>query len=305
VPSSSSAPHSPRTGGTRRTAVTALAALAIAALTGACRVDAQVAVRADADGTGEVRVAATLDPAAVTKLVGEAAGDPAVVNPATRIDVDDLRQAGWTVDGPDETKGGGLRVVAHHRYDDAAEAEALLTQVGAGPFQDVRLHQDRSFFKTHTSFAATVDLSKGLGAFTDDELRQALRATDEAPLGITPAQLEQRFGKPLGELLGLEVDVRLPGRLTTTTPDRGTDPDAGTSDRHRALWTPALGQRLELTAESERWNGRNIAALVVALASATALVAVLLRRRHEALTVTASNNMVDTDGETGTDRGGA
>lgn len=285
----------------------------VAAGTGACRVDARVAVDAEADGSGRVTVTATLDPDAVTRLVGEAAGDPALANPATRIRVDDLRDAGWTVVGPDETPAGGLRVVARHDFSDPAEAAALLAEVAGGagppvtpgadaavtgaPIREVRLRQERTFFKTRTTFAATVDLSAGLGAFTDPDLRAALRATDGAPLGITREQLEERFGGPLADLLGLDVTVQLPGQLTEVNSPTGA-----------TTWSPALGERAALTAASEQWNVRNVAALVVALVAGLALVVVLVRRRrrrHDRLTVTTSNITVPSDGEAGADGGGA
>lgn len=280
----------------------------VAAGTGACRVDARVAVDAEADGSGRVTVTATLDPDAVTRLVGEAAGDPAVANPATRIKVDDLRDAGWTVLGPDETAAGGLRIVARHEFSDPAEAAALLAQVAGGagavgapgadaavaaaPIRDVRLRQERTFFKTRTTFAATVDLSDGLGAFTDPDLRTALRGSDGAPLGVTQEQLEQRFGGPLADLLGLDVAVQLPGQLTGTNAPTGA-----------ATWSPALGERAKLTAASEQWNVRNLAVLVVALVAAVALIVVLVRRRPKdrPLTVTESNITVPSDGEAGAD----
>lgn len=262
--------------------------------------DVNVGIQSDADGTGRVRVAATLDRGAVEQLVGQAAGDPDAVDPATRIKVDDLRKAGWTIDGPTETEGGGLDVVATHRFADAAEARALVDDVGGdpGPFRDVRLRQERTFFKTRTEFRGTVDLGRRLGAFTDPELRQALEATDQAPLGITDAQLEQRLGAALDRLFGLHVAVRLPGDLRSSNAPTTTD--------NGAVWTPSLGETVQLEAASERWNVGNLVALAAALSAAAALVALLLQRRgRPLLTVTDGNIKVDDHGETGADGRGA
>jgi hypothetical protein len=299
VPSSSSARPSRR----RANAAKALALAGLTlATTGACRVDVNVGIQSDADGTGRVRIAATLDRSAVEQLVGQAAGDPDAVDPATRIKVDDLRKAGWTIDGPTETADGGLDVVATHRFANAAEARALVDDVGGdpGPFRDVRLRQERTFFKTRTEFRGTVDLGKRLGAFTDPELRQALEATDDAPLGITDAQLEQRLGAALDRLFGLHVAVRLPGDLTASNAPTATD--------NGAVWTPSLGETVRLEAASERWNVGNLVALAAALAAAAALVTLLLQRRHPAstvLTVTDGNIKVDDHGQTGADGRGA
>jgi hypothetical protein len=270
VRSSSSGRRKPR----HPAAAAAAVALAVltAATTGACRVDVRVGIDSDPDGGGTVRAEASLDPDAVEELVGRAAGDPDEVDPATRIKVDDLREAGWTIQGPTPTDGGGLAVVATHDFADEAEARRLVDEIGGapdGPFADVALTQERGFFKTRTTFAATVDLERGLGAFTDQELREALEATPDAPLGITQQQLEQRLGEAIDRMFGLQVAVRLPGDLTTTNA-----PGAN------AVWQPKLGERIELEAEAERWNVRNLVALAVAAASALALATVLLTRRR-------------------------
>jgi len=264
-----------------------------------------VGVDADADGTGRVRAAAVLDADAVDELVGEAAGDPAESDPATRIKVDDLRAAGWTVTGPEPTDDGGLEVVATHRFGDAAEARRLVAEVAGdpGPFRDVSLRQTRSFFKTRTDFAGTVDLDAGLGAFTDPDLRTALEATDEAPLGVTTAQLEAKLGEAIDRMFGLQVAVRLPGRVTSNAP---TETDNG------AVWAPSLGEEVVLEASSERWNVANIVALVAGLLSAAGLVAVLAgRTRRRAPDPAAAeaapdggNNAADHDDPDRPDRAG-
>lgn len=259
-----------------------------------------MALDADADGGGRVRASAVLDGDAVERLVGQAAGDPEDADPATRIKVDDLRDAGWTVTGPEPTDGGGLEVVVSHDYDDPAEARRLLAEIAGdpGPIRDVVLRQERTFFKTTTEFEATFDLAAGLGAFTDPDLREALEATDEAPLGITTEQLERQLGDAIDRMLGLQVAVRLPGDVTSNAP-AATD--------NGGVWTPRLGEEVVFEARSERWNVANLVALAVALGAAAALAGVVLRRRRsrEDLTVTDSNLTLGNDGTTGADRTGA
>jgi hypothetical protein len=301
LPCSSSARPSHRTWHRRHRRRAALAgAIAVLALaTSACRVDVRVGIDADAGGGGRVQASARLDDDAVERLVGQAAGDPETSDPATRIKVDDLRDAGWTVTGPEPTDDGGLEVVVSHAYDDPAEARRLLAEVAGdpGPLRNVVLRQERTFFKTTTEFAATFDLAAGLGAFTDPELREALASTPEAPLGITTEQLERQLGEAIDRMLGLQVAVRLPGDVTSNAP---TTTDNG------AAWTPRLGEEVALEARSERWNVGNILALVVALAAAGALAALVRHRRlsPEDLTVTDSNLTVGNDGTTGADRTG-
>lgn len=259
----------------------------------------RVGIDADADGGGRVRASAVLDGDAVDRLVGEAAGDPETSDPATRIKVDDLREAGWTVTGPEPTPGGGLEVVVSHDYDDAAEARRLLAEIAGdpGPIRDVVLRQERTFFKTVTEFEATFDLAAGLGSFTDPELREALEATPEAPLGVTAEQLERQLGEAIDRMLGLHVAVRLPGPVTSNAP---------TATGNGAVWTPRLGEEIALEARSERWNVGNLVALAVALTTAGALAALLIaRRRDQDLSVTESNLTLGNDGTTGADGEGA
>jgi len=67
---------------------------------------------------------------------------------------------------------------------------------------------------------------------------------------VTPAALEKRFGAPVDHLLGLQVAVRLPGKVTANAPT-GTD--------HGAVWAPSLGEDTVLEAHAEHWNVRNLA----------------------------------------------
>lgn len=286
----------------RRLTLAAAGLLALA--TSACRVDVRVGLDAEADGGGRVRASAVLDGDAVERLVGEAAGDPEDSDPATRIKVDDLRETGWTVTGPEPTDGGGLEVVVSHDYDDPAEARRLLGEIAGdpGPIRDLVLRQERTFFKTTTEFEATFDLAAGLGAFTDPELREALESTPEAPLGITTEQLERQLGEAIDRMLGLQVAVGLPGDVTSNAP---------TATDNGAVWTPRLGEEVVLEARSERWNTANLVALVLAVVAAVALAAIVVGRRRRPvdtetdLTVTDSNLTLGNDGTTGADRAGA
>ncbi|HUP86349.1 MAG TPA: hypothetical protein VM143_11840 [Acidimicrobiales bacterium] len=260
-------------------------AVAVATATSACRVDVSVGIDSNADGGGEVRAQARLDGGAVNQLGGP--------DPAERIRLDDLRAAGWDVEGPTRQDDGALQIVATHGYATEREAEALVADLGGdpGPLRDFAVHQHRTFLRTTTDFTGTVDLEAGLGAFTDPDLQEALGSTADAPLGVTSAALEKRLGAALDRLFGMQVAVRLPGEVTSNAP---TEADNG------AVWAPSLGEEVRLEAHSERWNVRNIAGAAVAAASALALTSLLALRRRRPDNVTVGN-----DGETGTDRGGA
>ena len=283
MPPSSPAPR-------RTRVVLALAAIAVAVTTSACRVDVSVGITADDRGGGEVRAQARLDGTAVAELGG--------ADPGERILLDDLARAGWKVEGPTMQDDGGLEVVATHPFSTPQEAEALVADLGGdpGPLRGFAIEHRRTFLKTTTEFTGTVDLRAGLGAFSDPDLDEALGATVDAPLGVTPQALEQRLGAAIDRLFGLQVAVRLPGEVASNAP---TETDNG------AVWAPALGDELVLEATSEQWNVTNIAGAGVAALSALAFAAWLVTRRRRDLTVTNSNVTVGNDGETGEDERGA
>jgi len=227
-------------------------------LLSACQVTTAVGVDAKADGSGRVLATITLDKDAFTQ----------VPDFASRLRVDDLRKAGWIVNGPLPTKDGGVRVVASHPFATPVELGAVMDELSGanGPFRDFRVTRQRSLFKTRVTFRGRVDLARGLASFSDPTLRQRLGGSD---LGFDPADLERRIGRALNQIFRFQVQARLPGSVQSNAPVR-----AGNG----AQWTPALGEQVTLQATSESWNRGNVAAAAVALAAGLALVAVLAVR---------------------------
>lgn len=238
----------------------ALAALVVA-LAGACEVDASVEVHARPDGTGEVKATALLDRRA-TRAIGDL---------ATQVALDDLRSAGWEVRGPEENTDGGSEIEVRHGFTHVADARRLLDQLTGteGAFKGFVLEQKRTFLRTETALRGTVDLSRGMAVFSDAKLTEALGGQ---PLGVTPEQLEQRLGGPVDRAFGLQVAVRLPGRVESNAP---------TATGGTAVWAPRLGEQVAIDATSERWNRLNLALTGLAVGSGGALVGVLMRRRRQ------------------------
>lgn len=230
---------------------------------GACRVDASVEVKADRGGGGRVEIQAVLDAAAVAQLGG--------ATPEKRLALDDLRAAGWNVARPTRQPDGGLEVAASQDFDDPQEAEILLEEVAGpgGPLQDIALRQERSFLKTVTSFAATVDLEDRLGAFTDPALRQALAGPNGEALGVSDTQLERRFGAPVDQMFGLHVVAALPGDPQANVPTKANG---------HPQWSPAFGAVTQIEARSEVWNVRNLVAAGAGAGAAVGLVALFTAR---------------------------
>ena len=234
-----------------------LAVLVLVLLCGACRVDIQVGIDAETDGSGRVRVEVVAD-REVARAVDLSAG----------VRVEDLKQAGWEVEGPTPRPDGGVQVVATKRFADAAGAQAAVEEVSGpdGPFQGFRLERSRSFARTTTRFAGRVDFARGVEAFGDPGVRAALGGSD---VGVDLARLEQVLNGPVDRAVGVQVAVRLPGRVESNAPQQS---DNG------ARWELRLRDRVELTAESSAWNVGNLAGAALAALGLVAAVVVVGRR---------------------------
>ena len=232
---------------------------------GACKVDVSVGIDTEADGSGEVQVTAVLDEDAAERV-----GDL-----EENLRTDDLEKAGWIVERPERRDDGSVAQTIRQSFDDPAEAERMLAELAgddpetnaAAPLRAFEVEQERGFFRTTTTFTGVVDLARGVEAFSDAGLTEAFGGQ---PLGAPVDQLERQLGATFDRLFGLQVAVRLPGKVESNAP---TTADNG------AVWAPKLGERVELTAEATQVNTRNVILLLVAVASTLALVAVLLTRR--------------------------
>jgi len=236
-----------------------MAALLLVLVAGACRVDVEVGIEAEADGSGRVRVEVEAD-----REVVEA------VDLSKGLRTDDLQQAGWEVEGPTPRPEGGQRVVATKPFRTPAGAKLVIEEItGAdGPFRGFRLEQTRTFARTTTRLAGTVDLAEGIEAFGDPGLRTALGGSD---LGLDLGKLEQTAGAPLDQLVGIQVVVRLPGDVEANAPKVGGN---------EARYEVPLRQRLELTARSTAWNTFNLVAAGVAAFALLGLLTFLVTGRR-------------------------
>lgn len=242
-----------RSGGRARLSVRhlALAALTLLLL-GGCRAEVTVAVRATAQGGGDVTATVSLDNEAVEQ----------VPDLAEQLRVEDLKAAGWHVEGPAPAPGGRTEIKAIKAFASPGEATRVFQELTGpnGPFGSLRLALTRSLLKTRTSLTGRVDLAGGLETFSDDVAKQKLGGL---PLGIEPAQLEAELGKPLADVFGFRLTADLPG-----------DVDGPAS------WQVRLGQTTAVNAAAEQWNLTTIALGASSAASGLALLALLLRRRH-------------------------
>ena len=196
-----------------RQVVGGVALALLLALTG-CRVDAEVDVVMREDGSGTVEVVVVLDE--------EAAAE--VPDLADDLRVEDLEATGWTVTGPEET-GEGVEIRAERPFATAQQARQILRQIGGpgGLLRDLEVERDHTFGQTEWSFDGVLDLSEGLASVSDSDLAELLGGE---PVGRDAATLEEEFGQPVTEMLGVSVAVDLPGDepVARWSADLGDDP---------------------------------------------------------------------------------
>jgi hypothetical protein len=234
-----------------------------------CRLDVGVDIAMLADGSGTVTVTATAD-AAFAAAAPSAFAD---------VRLDDIRAAGWTVSELAKGTDGSLALTLTKPFRSAAEATAILGELNGpdGPLRTLTVGLDQSFAVVASSLTGSVQLSGGLGAFSDAALAQALGAPPLANL-VT---------QPIDQVMGLTITARFPGRVTTANGDVA-------ADRSTVTWRPpltegtatALDAHFELVDQGARDARRTSRMAWGALAIYGALflavviaVVVLLRRR--------------------------
>jgi predicted small secreted protein len=245
----------------RRRLLPALVAL-LAWATAACQVTLTAGVDVNRDGTGRVVAGLGLDDDALKEV-----GDP-----ATALRLDDVRAAGWQVDPPRKEGDGLTWIRAAKAFTDPEQVPAIVAELNGpdGPFRGFRVERTKSLTRSKTTFTGTVDLANGLTGLADSDLTAALADVD---LGLDPDGLRARFGQQLT----VHATAGLPGDLETNAPAR---------DGRRALWTPDLGQTIQMEASSEalRIEPRLLAFAGAPLLLAVVLLAVLVRRRRRGRT---------------------
>jgi hypothetical protein len=237
---------------------------------GACDVRAEVAVDVERSGAGVVTVAVGLDPDAVERLPSL---DDLVL-------VDDLDEAGWAVTGPDRDDDGTTWYRAEKRFATPEDATAVLAEISGpdGPFRGLTLRRELAVARTRFEFAGTVDLTGGLGAFSDAALAQALEGH---PLGEPLEAIEARLGEAAAEVFSFELAVRMPGNVHSNAPaTEGASPD-------EVVWSPSLADAspTDVAASSEVWRSTTLLALLAAAAAVVLLLAwtvthLVIRRRR-------------------------
>jgi hypothetical protein len=243
-----------------RRAARALGAGVLALLAAACQVQTVVTVDVDQDGSGTVEVAVGLDEEALAEVPDlDDSGSGDAPDLAQLVRVDDLTASGWAVSEPSTGSDGFTWVRATKPFGTPEQGERVLAELTgeSGILRDLQVTRSSSFGSDRYRFTGTADLGGGLEAFGDQGLATAL---DGEPLGEDVAVMEERLGRPLAEMLSLELDVRLPGAEATS-------------------WTPELGgDPVEMSTASTLYHWPVLALSAIAVLCLVALAAVLVRR---------------------------
>lgn len=141
--------------------VLALCVCAIALV--GCRIDLNVDVVIEPDGTGTITLVATADADVVA----------AVPTLADELATDDIVAAGWTIDGPTALPDGGLTITLRHDFSSDVEATNLLNSIGP-PFNQMSVIRNTSGDDTTTRLGGLLGLPDGFESFADEDLIAAV-----------------------------------------------------------------------------------------------------------------------------------
>jgi hypothetical protein len=233
-------------------------------LVGGCRLQLDVDVAVEEDGSGSVEVVVGVDRDGIDRI----GGDLGAV-----LALDDLAAAGWAVDGPDAEDDGFTRVRFRKSFANPDEAAGIFREVAGedGPFQDFAVTRQTSFARTEWGFEGRVDFAGGLEAFGDDGLAAEL---DGEPLGQTVEEIEEQLGEALSRMIQVRVGVRLPGDVSS---------NATTKAGNGAVWQVGFGEGtvdMEASGEEQRTStlvGVGVAAAGVVLLLLYGLVRLAMR----------------------------
>jgi hypothetical protein len=214
-------------------------------LLSSCKSDVDVLIRARPEGSGTIRVTAVLDQEAAQWL-----GPP-----EKALAVDDLAKRGWAIRSVITGDDGNVTFGAEHGFATITEGNALIADLTGpdGAFSKLKLSRKRSLLSTSVKLDGSVDLTKRLEAFGDDEL-----ASIVGPIGKG-----SRIGVGENDLpLNGSVDKLLTLHLTSNL--------AGVS---KAVPLP-LGTATAIAASGKIWTWEVVAGLGGALAGLVGLIVI-------------------------------
>jgi hypothetical protein len=176
-----------------------LALVACALVLAGCRLDVDVSVAIEPDGTGIVTVYALADAELANQV-------PGLVD---ALVFDDAEAAGWQVDGPRATADGGVEVTLVHTVTGPQELTNVLDSLGP-PFTDMRAGRTTDGDQTSNAIDGTLQLPDGFESFADADLIAAAG-------GLPFEQQFDEMGTTPAESMSFTLRIQLPGEVISTT----------------------------------------------------------------------------------------
>jgi len=212
-----------------------LAALLLLVLTG-CRVDVGVTVTLDEQGGGSVEVRALGDADLLNR-------EPSLLGD---LRLQDIRAAGWTVEGPTVQTDGSALLVLTKGFADVAEGNAVLAEISSptGPWRDLQLSHALRFATIESGLDGHM-VAVGPEAFSDAGLNTLVGKVPLADLGDPIAD---------GTLV-LTMTSQMPGEPVRVGGGGITNADQGT-----VTWTITKGTDTAFFVDYERRDAGAVAA---------------------------------------------
>jgi hypothetical protein len=241
-----------------------IAAALLVVFLSACQATIRIGIDVGAKGAGTVSVTVSLDHDATA----------AFPDLAQTLQTADLQRAGWHIQGPSPSAGGGTTVVLGKPFATPAEAAEVLGELSgpAGPFRDLNVVRNTSLAAITTTLSGTVDLTCGVTCFGDPQLAQTLGAN----LGFDPAKL-QKAGIDPAQLVTFQVAVRLPGSVKSSNAPARTSGQSQWEFKLGGKGTIAMSSRI---ARHNHLLQIAIAVGAVVVVGSVAIWSVMRRRRR-------------------------
>jgi len=169
-----------------------------------CQVQIHTTVSMQGNGKGKVTQAVGFDDAALRR----------VGNLDLQLRVDDLRQAGWTVE-PAVKEGDITWVRAYHPFSSPSEATRLVGQISGpdGPYRDVVVKHSDGLLSSSSSVTGVIDTTAGFKMFGDPALVATMGGDGTGGLLDRIAKEE---GRPAADMVTVSFTSELPGISRTT-----------------------------------------------------------------------------------------
>lgn len=177
-----------------------------------CQVQVVVDTVVDQNGAGTVSVSVGLDAGALERI-----GDL-----QTELQIQDLRDAGWTVTEPAAGPDRITWIRASKPFSSPEGLVAVLAEI-AGPetlFQQVEFERVETDDDITYRVTGDVDLTQGAATFGDAELAAQLGGD---PFGGNLAAIEAEEGRPISDMVSFEISTSVAGGAPTTVRPTLTD----------------------------------------------------------------------------------